>query len=134
MPSAARAQQNTMSSATDFTSVERYEAPNQQQVKTRLSGAEAWPLSGGLLEVKRFKLESFATNGRPEVIITAPQCVYDQVNGLASSPGHLQLQSGDGKLRVEGDGFLWRQNDSLLTISNRVHTVIENMPEMKPAP
>ena len=37
-----------------------------------------------------------------------------------------KLQTGDGKFRVEGDGFLWRQNDSFLTISNHVHTVIEN--------
>ena len=48
-----------------------------------------------------------------------------QSNGTASSAGHLQVQTGDGKIRVEGDGFLWRQNDSFLTISNRVSTVIE---------
>jgi hypothetical protein len=45
---------------------------------------------------------------------------------MANSPGHLQLQAGDGKFHVEGEGFLWRQNDSFLTISNNVRTVIEN--------
>ena len=55
----------------------------------------------------------------------APECVYDTLNGVANSPGHLQLRTGDGNFRVEGDGFLWRQDDALLTISNHVHTVIE---------
>jgi hypothetical protein len=36
----------------------------------------------------------------------------------------LQVQTGDGKIRVEGEGFLWRQSDSFLTISNRVSTVL----------
>jgi hypothetical protein len=130
----SRAQPSALSSASSFTSVEYFDAPNQRQVKTRLSGAEAHPLPGGLLEVKQLKLESFATNGRPQVIITAPNCVYDQMNELAASPGHLQLRSGDGKFRLEGDGFLWRQADSFLTISNNVQTVIETAPEKKTAP
>lgn len=132
--SAGRAQPSTLASANDFASVEYYGSPNPQQVKTRLSGAAARPLTGGLLEVTQLKLETFATNGRPEMIITAPECVYDQMNGLASSPGRLQLQRGDGKIRIEGEGFLWRQNDSFLTISNDVRTVIVNTSGNKIAP
>ena len=47
------------------------------------------------------------------------------LNGTASSAGRLQVQYRDGKIRVEGEGFLWRQSDSFLTISNHVSTVIE---------
>jgi len=39
---------------------------------------------------------------------------------------YMALQTGDGKFHVEGDGFLWRQNDQLLIISNNVHTVIKS--------
>jgi len=39
--------------------------------------------------------------------------------------GRLKLRTGDGNYRVTGEGFLWRQNDSSLTISNNVRTVIE---------
>ena len=131
---AVRAQPSPLASANDFASVEYYGPPNQRQAKTRLSGAAARPLTGGLLEVRQLKLETFATNGRPEIVIVAPECVYDQMNGLASSPGHIELRSGDGKFRVTGDGFLWRQDNYLLTISNHVHTVIKNMPETKVAP
>jgi hypothetical protein len=120
-----RAQSNTMSHASDFTSVEYYPAPNQQQMRSRLSGAEAQPLPGGLLAIKDLKLETFGLDGRPEIVVNAPECTYDQSNGTASSPGRLQVQYQEGKIRVEGEGFLWRQSDSFLTISNRPSTLIE---------
>jgi len=120
------AQQNNVQHASDFTSVEYFEPPNQQQMKSRLSGAEAQPQAGGLLLIKQLKLETFNADGTPEMIVNAPECVYDTFNRVANSPGHLQLQAGDGRFHVEGDGFLWRQNDSFLTISNHVHTVIQS--------
>ncbi len=115
-----------MGHASDFTSVEYYPAPNQTQIKTRLSGSEAQPEAGGLLVVKQLKLESFSTNGNPQAMVEAPECIYDTLHNTANSAGHLELRSGDGRIRTEGDGFLWRQNDSFLTISNHVRTVIEN--------
>jgi hypothetical protein len=127
---AVRAQQN-LQHASDFSSVEYFEAPHQQQMKSRLSGAEAQPLTGGLLAIKKLKLETFNTNGSPAMVVEAPECVYDTLKGRASSPGHLQVRTGDGVFRVEGEGFLWRQNESSLTISNRVQTVIGNAPEKK---
>jgi hypothetical protein len=121
-----RTQQSGVQHASNFTSVEYFEPPHQQQVKSRLSGAEAQPQAGGLLVVKQLKLETFNPDGKPEIIVTAPECVYDTFNRVASSPGHLQLQSGDGKVCIEGEGFLWRQTNSFLIISNHVRTVIES--------
>ena len=122
-----RAQEIPMAgSATDFSSVEYYQAPHQQQIKSRMSGAEAQPLEGGLLLIKQLKLEAFEEDGKLQFVITAPECVYDPVKGLATSPGELHMHTGDGQLRIDGVGFLWRQSDSLLTISNQVQTVIEH--------
>ena len=126
----ARAQTNVLAGvkdlhATDFTSEQYFEPPNEQLVKLRLSGASALPLPGGLLEVKQLKIENFNTNRTLLAVVRAPQCTFAPLDGVASSAGHLELQSGDGKFRVEGDGFLWQQNESSLTISNRVRTVIE---------
>ena len=121
-----RTQLSGVQHASNFTSVEYFEPPQQQQMKSRLSGAEAQPQAGGLLVIKQLNLETFDANGKPEMIVNAPECVYDTFNRVANSPGHLVAQTGDGKFHVEGDGFLWRQNDSFLTISNNVHTVIEN--------
>jgi hypothetical protein len=119
--------------ANDFTSVEYFDAPHAQQIRSRVSGAQGLPQPGGRFVIKQFKLEMFTEDGKPEWIVTAPECVYDSINYTANSAGPLQLQSGDGKVRVDGDGFLWRQNDYFLTISNNVQTVIENS-MMSPMP
>jgi hypothetical protein len=119
-----RAQTPPAGHATDFTSESYFEPPHEQQVKMRLSGAEASPLPGGLLEVKQLRVETFNTSGKSEAVVRAPLCTYAPLDGVASSAGHLELQTGDGKLHVEGDGFLWRQNESVLTISNHVVTTI----------
>ena len=119
------AQSNVVSHANDFTSVEYYPPPNQQQMKSRLSGAEAQPLAGGLLAIKQLKLEVFKPNGDPQIVVIAPECVYNQLEGTASSAGRLELQTGDGRFWTEGEGFSWRQSDAFLTISNQARTVIK---------
>jgi hypothetical protein len=124
-----RAQQDGVQHANDFTSVEYFEPPYQKQMKSRLSGAEASPQAGGLLVIKQLKLETFAVDGKLEMVVEAPSCTYDTLNATASSPGPLQLRTGDGKFRVEGEGFLWRQTNSFLTISNNVRSLIEMAPE-----
>lgn len=121
-----RAQQIPVSHATDFTSNSYFEPPNDQQVKMRLSGAEALPLPGGLQDIRKLKIETFAVDGKAELIVHAPQCNYAIFDGLANSSGHMELLTGDGKFHVEGDGFLWRQNEQLLIISNNVRTVIKS--------
>jgi hypothetical protein len=125
------AQQAASGRASDFSSVEYFEPPHQTLIKSRLSGAEAQPQAGGLLEIRQLKLETFDTNGVPGLIVLAPHCVYDTLRGVASSAGHLRLETADGSSHVEGDGFLWRQTDSFLTISNNVQTVIEVGPKNK---
>lgn len=121
-----RAQQVPVGHATDFTSSTYFEPPHEQQVKLKLSGAEALPLPGGLQDIRQLKIETFEVTGKTEMIVRAPQCNFALLDGVANSAGHMELQSGDGKFRVEGDGFLWRQNDQLLIISNNVHTVIKS--------
>jgi hypothetical protein len=112
----------------DFTYVEYFGQPNPTQMKSRLSGGEAQPEPGGLLVIKPFKLETFNRDGSPQLVVNAPECVYDTMHNTANSAGHLQLRNGDGKIRTEGDGFLWRQDDYFLTISNHHHTMIESSP------
>jgi hypothetical protein len=116
--------------ATDFTTTEYFEPPHQQQVKSILSGAEAQPQPGGLLIIQQLKLKVFDPDGTLKIIVTAPECIYDTMAETASSGGPLHLQNGDGTFQVSGEGFLWRQTNSLLTISNHVRTRIES--GMKP--
>ena len=111
--------------ATNFSSVAYFPPPNELQVQARLSGTEASPLPGALFDLKKMKVEKFSTAGKLEAVVEAPQCVYAPLDHVANSPGHLELRSGDGKFRVEGDGFLWEEGEQSLTISNNVHTVIQ---------
>lgn len=118
-------------SANDFNSVEYYGAPHQQDIKRLFSGAEAQPLPGGLLLVKKVKIEMFDLNGKLQLVAEAPECIYDPINIVANSPGEVHVRTGDGQLKLDGEGFLWRQNDSVFTISNQVETVIDRMPAPK---
>jgi hypothetical protein len=122
---ADRAQQIPAGHATNFTSNTYYEPPHEKQVKMQLSGSEASPLPGGLLDVKQLRIEVFDLDGKLQATLRAPQCTYALMDGYASSAGHLEMQTSDGKIRTEGDGFLWRQSDNSLTISNHVYTVIK---------
>ena len=110
--------------ATDFTSEQYFEPPNERQLKLRLTGSEALPLPNGWQDIRDLKIETFDTAGKPGMIVRAPQCNYSLFDGVADSSGHLALDSGDGQLHVEGEGFLWRQAGNSLIISNHVHTVI----------
>jgi hypothetical protein len=120
-----RAQTTLPGNVTGFTSNQYFEPPNYQQVKMRLSGASATPLPGGALDITDLKIETFTLSGKTQAIVRAPQCTFSPFDGVASSPGHLELQTGDGKMWTTGDGFLWRQSDNSLTISNNVHTVMQ---------
>lgn len=136
MATSLRAQAVALSSATNFTSVEYFDAPHERQVKTRLSGAEASQQADNLnvYVIKQFRLETFDVAGKLEMVVSAPECVYDMAEGVASSAGPLQVLRGDGKYRLTGEGFLWHQADRSLNISNNVHTVIERPPAAAKSP
>jgi len=107
---------------TGATSVVYYaESP---QMKSRLAYSNAQPLSGGLLVIQRLRLEMFAADGRPQAVVEAPECIWNTLQNTASSAGHLKVQSPDGRILVEGDGFLWQQSDNSLIISNHVSSVL----------
>jgi hypothetical protein len=127
----ALAQLPIAGNATDFNSVQYYKAPHQQDIQLLFSGAEAEPIAGGLLLVKQVKLEHFDLSGKLQLIAEAPECIYDPVNAVANSPGAVHVRNGDGSLTIDGEGFLWRQHESVFTISNKVDTVFEKMPTLK---
>ena len=111
--------------ATNFSSVTYFAAPHEQLVEYKLSGAEASPLPGTLFDFTKMKVEKFGSDGKLAAVVEAPRCTYAPLDGVANSAGHMELKSGDGKFRVEGDGFEWRQNEHSLVISNNVRTVIK---------
>ncbi len=116
----------------DFSSAQYFDPPYQQQIKSRISGAEAQQITQQFWLIKQVKIEKFDVDGKLQITAEAPECVYDRLNGEANSPGELHIRSGDDQLRIDGQGFLWRQQDSLLIISNHVQTVIKKAPALHP--
>ena|SRR5579863_6871032 len=112
--------------ASGFTTDMYYEQPHEQQVEMRLSGSEALP-DGSMLDIKDLKVEMYNTNGVMLLRAHAPQCTYAPLENLANSPGYLDLDSGDGRFHIDGEGFgfVFQQTNSWLTLSNHVHTVIQ---------
>jgi len=74
--------------------------------------------------VTEAKLQTFRENGDGELVVETPQCVHDRDERSVSSAAPLHAQTADGKFLIEGEGFLWLQTNSSLTVSNRVHTTI----------
>ena len=109
----------------DFAAVlENHKAPHETQIKSLLQGTEAEPQSGGRVLIRGLKLQTFTDSGDVEMIVLAPQCVFDTARKAVFSDGHLEVLSGDGRLSFEGEGFLWQQTNNVLIISNRVQTLI----------
>lgn len=112
--------------ATAFTTDMYYQPPYAEQIELKLSGDEALP-DGALLDIKKLQVQYYNTNGTMQMVARAPQCTYTPLDQVASSPGHLDLDSGDGRFHLEGEGyeFVFGATNSTLVISNHVHTVIQ---------
>jgi hypothetical protein len=110
----------------DFAVPEKYDAPNEKQLKTLLEGAEAEPQPGGFILIRNVKWQSFAETGQTQLVVKAPACVLDSVQRSVSSDGRLEAVIGDGRFFIEGEGFSIQQTNLVLNISMRVHSVIHN--------
>ncbi len=110
----------------DFAVPDNFGPPHETQMKSLLQGDEAEPQSGGQILIRGLKLQTFNEAGEIQMVVRAPQCVFDTAQHTVFSNGRLEAQSGDGRFFFEGEGFLLQQTNSTLTISNRVHTLIKN--------
>jgi lipopolysaccharide export system protein LptA len=108
----------------NFKVAEFYEAPHQSQMKFVLEGAKAQQRGKGEVLFTEPKWQTFRISGEREFLMEAPECLYDSIKRTINSAGRLRVSTADGKFALEGEGFLWRQTNSSLIISNRVHTVL----------
>jgi hypothetical protein len=119
----AQAQQTVV--VTNFSAPEFYPPPHQSQLKSLLQGAEGRTQPAGRVLIEKAKLQTYKQDGSRELVITAPQCLYDSAERTASSAGAIRGESADGRFVTEGEGFLWGQTNSSLFISNKVHTLVQ---------
>ena len=107
---------------------EYYGRPNQKQMSLFLEGARLQPLTNDQLFVTEPRLQTFSVQGETNLTAQAPRCIMDRRRGTISSSGPIQAQLAQGRFLISGDGFLLRQTNSDLTISNHVRTLLQ--PEM----
>jgi lipopolysaccharide export system protein LptA len=106
-----------------------YYAPANTQLAWRITGAKAQPQAGNRYLLSGMQLRMFGPTGERKLVVEAPACLYDYVTRSASSPGRLKVQIEEGRLELEGTGFLWQQTEqtnSTLTISNQVHATVQH--------
>src|ERR1017187_1460007 len=103
---------------------EDYPPQNQAQMKSLLEAAKALPLSNNVSLLIQVKMQTFRTNGQPQWLVQTPRCFHDSDRHAANSTEPLHVQTADGKFYTDGDGFLWTETNSMLVISNHVHTAV----------
>lgn len=110
---------------------ERYELPllakgQTNRLKGMLMGKEGQHLSNRIFRVTTMQLEHYELDGKTNLVARAPECLFDMEPRIAWSTGRLEIIAMGGAMRVEGNqGFQVQMTNSVLTISNRVRTVIE---------
>ena len=110
--------------STGFSVSDPYPSPNYKQMRYVVTGAEGRPQPDKTVLLTGLKLKTFRVNGDLEMTVDAPECIFNQEARTAQSAGKLILQSGDGKLRVEGMGFGCQLGQKILIISNDVKATI----------
>lgn len=92
-----------------------------------LRGKDVKPAGRGLVEITGMQAETFR-GPEKDLIIEAPQCVFDTRSNVATSPGRLTIRTADGRFSIEGESFQWQLGDSRLSsrlvISNKVHSLV----------
>jgi lipopolysaccharide export system protein LptA len=95
--------------------------------KSVVRGREARPAGRGLFEINGMQAETYRGQQK-DMVVEAPQCVFDSRSNVASSPRSLSIRTADERFSLEGEGFRWQLGDarlnSKLVISNRVHSLV----------
>jgi lipopolysaccharide export system protein LptA len=95
--------------------------------RTVLRGAEYKRVDKETIEITGMHAETFRGEQK-DLIVQAPECVFNSSSKVASSRGPLSIRTADTRLSIEGEGFGWELGDfglsSKLTISNQVHSLV----------
>ncbi len=107
-----------------FKFAQYYEAPNETHIKASIEGAQGQQQPDGRWLITRAKYQTFSLTGEGELVVEAPECLFDPGQHSLSSAGPLNVRTADRGFALDGEGFLWQQTNSTLLVSNRVHTTV----------
>ncbi len=120
-----------------FNQIIPYDAPYFTLKKMEIRGkTDSSALSENGLLIKDFEIYTYrlVTNDAAhvtnalELIVSAPECLFNRSEASGSSAGPLTAQTADGRFLIQGVGYLWqgKGTNATLTISNKVFTTVKN--------
>lgn len=96
--------------------------------KSVLRGSSFKPFGNGMVELTDMQAETFRGQQK-DMVVRAPQCVFDPKKNIATSAGTLSIRTADERFSIEGEGFRWQLGDSRLasrlSISNQVRSLVQ---------
>ena len=98
------------------------------RVKSLLLGDTASPHGPGQVIVTGARLETYVYDGDRRIvdlIIEAPECLFDARTRIASSSGPMTATRAGGDLSLKGVGFEWQQQTLRLVVHNDVRTILK---------
>jgi hypothetical protein len=105
-------------------SIPDYYAGSSQK-RSVMTGAQAIPQADNQVLIKGLHIETYDKAGVTNLIVEAPQCQFDYSSKNAWSSGPLLVRDALGRFNLKNDsGFLWKQTNSYLNVSNKVRLTI----------
>jgi lipopolysaccharide export system protein LptA len=92
--------------------------------KYALWGESATPLGGEEWEIQSPRLELYGVGGVTNLVFMASRCFFNGKSEQITSSEALRMWTGDGYLRMQGEGFLLELGVRRLWVSNRVEAVM----------
>jgi hypothetical protein len=117
---AARAQQDAGQTVKGFR-VPEYDDNNN--LKSELFGDFARVLPDGVIEITQLKI-NVHNEGKVDMTVTAPKCVYNQKDGLAKSDSAVRISREN--MVVTGTGFNWTGQARRFEILSQVKVVLKD--------
>lgn len=97
---------------------------SEGKLRSSVFGKEARNLTGDVIPITGLRVETYDADGKVELIVEAPECLFDRKHKSARSAGRMEARSADGMFTIRGEGFQWDQASGKLVLSNQVHTTI----------
>jgi hypothetical protein len=108
----------------EFEIPEFYPPPNENRIKSIIRGGQAEPKNDGLFWIQQPTIVLISLTGETNLVAQASECYYDLSRRCAWSTSWIIAQIGDGKVIIRGEGFTWKQDEAVLTITNSVNAKI----------
>jgi len=109
-----------------------YDRESPSRVVAMLNGVGVDPQPNGQVRLQSVQVSYFGEPGQTNLVVRGTQCLYDARTQTATSAEALRIVSGDGRLSVAGQGFIWWRTNNDLAISNQVRTELIPAPRASP--